>query len=145
MNYEQKYKEALGWMRELYDSLNGATKEDAEHYFPELKWNDERIRQELIDAVNGLWDNDALPMPLTTKRKNSWLAWLEKQGIVWHSISEEPDEQEELLCEWESEDATWHDIAFYHADTKTFWNGEREIEDVIRWIKMKDIMLCIES
>ena len=42
--------------------------------------DDEGIREELIDAINGLWDNDALPMPLSIKRKDAWLAWLEKQG-----------------------------------------------------------------
>ena len=41
---------------------------------------DERIRKELIDAIRGLWDNDALPMPLSVKRKDEWIAWLEKQG-----------------------------------------------------------------
>ena len=43
--------------------------------------DDEGIREELIDAINGLWDNDALPMPLSMKRKDAWLAWLEKQGV----------------------------------------------------------------
>jgi len=44
-------------------------------------WNedDERIRKELIDAIQGLWDNDALPLPLSVKRKDAWIAWLEKQ------------------------------------------------------------------
>ena len=41
---------------------------------------DEIVRKELIDAINGLWNDDALPMPLSVKRKNAWLAWLEKQG-----------------------------------------------------------------
>lgn len=40
---------------------------------------DEIVRKELIDAINGLWNDDALPMPLSVKRKNAWLAWLEKQ------------------------------------------------------------------
>lgn len=49
--------------------------------FPELKESeDERIRKELIDAVQGLWDTDELPQPLSVKRKNQWIAWLEKQG-----------------------------------------------------------------
>ena len=43
--------------------------------------DDEGIREELIDAINGLWNNDALPMPLSIKRKDAWLAWLEKQGV----------------------------------------------------------------
>jgi hypothetical protein len=46
-NYEQKYKDALGWMQSLYSGLHGATKEDAEHYFPELKeTEDERIKKQ---------------------------------------------------------------------------------------------------
>lgn len=42
--------------------------------------DDEGIREELIDAINGLWDNDALPMPLSIKRKDAWITWLQKQG-----------------------------------------------------------------
>ena len=54
--------------------------EDLENAFPELKQNkDERIREELIDAIQGLWVNDALPMPLSLKRKDDWIDWLEKQ------------------------------------------------------------------
>ena len=41
---------------------------------------DERIRKELIDAIQSLWDNDALPLPLSVKRKDEWIAWIEKQG-----------------------------------------------------------------
>ena len=42
--------------------------------------DDEGIREELIDAINGLWNNDALPMPLSLKRKDAWLNWLHKQS-----------------------------------------------------------------
>lgn len=42
--------------------------------------DDEGIKEELIDAINGLSDNDAIPMPLSIKRKEAWLAWLQKQG-----------------------------------------------------------------
>ena len=70
---------------------------------------------------------------------------IEKQGketsmVVWHSVSEAPNEMEELLCEWESDDATWHDVAFYHADTKTFWNGERKVMDVTRWCYVDELV-----
>ena len=63
---------------------------------------------------------------------------LEKQGkqsstIRWNDVSLIPQEMRELLVEWDSNDATWHDIAFYHADTKTFWNGKKRVENVIRW------------
>jgi hypothetical protein len=79
MDYERKYKDALEWMRSLYDGLHGATKEEAEHYFPELKESeDERIRNFLIDFIKVCtW---------TEKKDQGWpsredcLAWLEKQG-----------------------------------------------------------------
>lgn len=77
--YEQKYREALGWMRSLYDGLHGATKEEAEHYFPELKENkSERIRKGLIKTISSLLDNTILYHTDITKEEA--LAWLEKQG-----------------------------------------------------------------
>ncbi len=42
--------------------------------------DDKGIIEELIDAINGLWNNDALPMPLFLKRKDAWITWLQKQG-----------------------------------------------------------------
>jgi len=79
MDYEKKYKEALGWMQSLYEGLHGATKDDAEHYFPELKESeDERIRKALLELVHdttgdGLWIDYNV-------HKEEALAWLEKQG-----------------------------------------------------------------
>lgn len=79
--YEKKYKEALEKARQLcaYPTSKPFIS-DLQDLFPELtESNDERIRKELIDAILGLWDNDALPMPLSVKRKDEWIAWLEKQ------------------------------------------------------------------
>jgi hypothetical protein len=77
--YEQKYKEALEWMQSVYSSLHGATKEDAKHYFPELKESeDERIRKGLIKTISSLLDNTILYHTNITKEEA--LAWLEKQG-----------------------------------------------------------------
>lgn len=72
-------------------------------------------------------------------------AWLEEQGeklpvIRWYDVSLIPQEGEELLVEWDSEDATWHEIAFYHADTKTFWNGERQVKNVTKWCYIIDLL-----
>ena len=100
-----------------------------EWLFPELaESEDKNVRKELIDAIQGLWDNDALPMPLSVKRKDAWLAWLENQGetygsIKWHSVLEEPEEMRELLCEWDSNDSIWHDIVFYHSNDKNNCRG----------------------
>ncbi len=83
MNYEKKYKEALDWMQSLYSGLHGATKEDAEHYFPELKESeDERIRREIIEYITLYKDS------LCDKEYNSWLAWLEKQDKLDNNDTE---------------------------------------------------------
>ena len=72
---------------------------------------------------------------------------LEKQdkqnsNILWHDVSEEPEEQREIFCKWKGSniDAAWHDVAFYHADTKTFWDGEHQIEDVIKWAYIDEMI-----
>ena len=71
-SYEQKYKEALGWMKSLYGGLHGKTKEEAEKYFTELKESeDERVKKELIELISCMHDADP--------RKKGWIAWLEKQ------------------------------------------------------------------
>ena len=60
-DYKKKYKDALGWMRDIYPTFEGSMKEDAEHYFPELK-EDERIRKEMISYFNSckgeIWRNN---------------------------------------------------------------------------------------
>lgn len=73
MNYEEKYKEALGWMRSLYNGLHGVTKEEAEHYFPELKVSDsERIKFLIKSCVYA--------SNITPEGREEIFAWLEKQG-----------------------------------------------------------------
>lgn len=77
--YEKKYNEALEWMRELYPGLHGAIKEDAEHYFPELRESeDERIRKEIINYLDFAESHNLLRAADYAKKK-SWLAYLEKQ------------------------------------------------------------------
>ena len=119
----------------------------AEEIFSEFEESeDERIRKELITHCR----NTRCVTEEGAKRIAKWIAWLEKQenkdsqvilpNIIWHDGNEEPEEQCEILCEWESKDAVWHDVAFYHADTKTFWNGAEKIEAVVRWIYVNEIL-----
>jgi hypothetical protein len=78
-NYEKKYKDALSWMQSLYDGLHGATKKDAEHYFPELKESeDERIRKELLEHCINRRDGKQVCVDASDYRR--WANWLEKQG-----------------------------------------------------------------
>lgn len=86
MNYEKKYNEALNWMRELYPGLHGATKEDAERYFPELKESkeskDERIRKAIVELVkrtpSSMFDADTVGKWIGASH-DEILAYLEKQ------------------------------------------------------------------
>ena len=86
--YEKKYNEALKWMRELYPGLHGATKEDAEHYFPELRESeDERIRKWLVDYFSSIKETVWIHRDITCEQI---LAWLEKQKEPeWSDIDRE--------------------------------------------------------
>jgi hypothetical protein len=96
MDYEKKYKEALSKAKDML-SYKEVRREDMEYLFPELKESeDEKIRKELMDAVQGLWENNKLPtnLPLFATRVDKWIAWLEKQGqgeqrIAWNKDDEE--------------------------------------------------------
>lgn len=146
--YEKKYKEALERAKKLYEQ--GTITESLSFVFPELaESEDERIRIGLINGFKECLKNSQYPKNAQKYWHNikieDILAWLEKQGeqpsvIIWYDASLRPQEMEELLVEWDSEDATWHEIAFYHADTKTFWDGERQVENVTRWCYIDDII-----
>ena len=69
----------------------------------------------------------------------------EEPSPVWHDVSEEPDEQRELLCEWDSVDATWHEVAFYHADTQDYWNYTSKVEGVTKWAYIDDLLSIKEE
>ena len=60
IDYKKKYEEALGWMRAVYPTMTGADKEDAEHYFPELKEGnpgyDEALLNEKIAKASKSWE-----------------------------------------------------------------------------------------
>lgn len=79
-NYEKKYKEALEWMRDLYPSLEGSIKEDAEHFFPELKESkDERIKRAIKHI---LYENNTDAAIVEGVEIAEIAAWLEKQGEI---------------------------------------------------------------
>ena len=96
MDYKEKYEAALGWMQSLYDGLHGATKEDAEHYFPELlESKDESIRKTLIAFFR---DWERTKSHCWNVNVSDIIAWLEKQGeknpVEW---SEEDEKIKESI------------------------------------------------
>ena len=76
MDYEKKYKEALGWMKSLYDSLHGKTREEAERYFPELaESEDEKIRKNCIHFLELQKEHHAATFEI-----EECIAWLENKN-----------------------------------------------------------------
>lgn len=82
MDYKEKYEKALEWMKSIYPTLTGADKEDAEHYFPELKESedeDERIRKVLIHIVKSACSKYGIKYRGDDITEEKLLAYLEKQ------------------------------------------------------------------
>lgn len=79
-SYEQKYKAALEWMQGMYGGLHGKTKEEAEHFFPELaESEDERIRKVQLDYWRSVGGKEWHGVPV-----QEVIAWLEKQEGCEH-------------------------------------------------------------
>lgn len=78
MNYEQKYKEALGRAKKFYNNEGcrvGMTPVDLEVIFPELKESeDERVRKQIISFLKEFEYDHYRCLDFS-----SWIAWLEKQ------------------------------------------------------------------
>lgn len=109
-----------------------------ESIFPVLyQSEDEKIRKALIRFHKSTIDIDGI-------KGADILAWLEKQGnntptIIWHNIDEKPEEMKELFCEWESDDATWHDVAFYDEESHTFRHAKMPI-NVTKWVYVDELL-----
>ena len=144
MDYEKKYKEALEKARQLCDYPT--TKpfiSDLQDIFPELRESkDERIRKAIKYCIKQGFIGCGKIENVTP---DECLAWIEKQGkqasaIRWYNTSLTPEEMRELLVEWDSEDATWHEVAFYGATSKTFNVNGKQLEGVTRWCYIDDIV-----
>lgn len=136
MDYENKHKEEIIRATQLWE-CGDISRENLEYIFPELaESEDERMKKGILRILYSLG----------AANNREYIDWLEKQGkkqasaVRWYDTSLTPEEMRELLVEWDSEDATWHEVAFYHADTKTFWDGERQVENVTRWCYIDDIL-----
>ena len=71
--------------------------------------------------------------------------WLEKQGsttnsIKWHDVSEKPEKNRELLCEWVgSNNCIRHDVTLYNPANKAFWNCGRQVDYITRWCYVNEL------
>jgi hypothetical protein len=102
MDYEKKYKEALGWMQGVYPTLTGAAREDAEHFFPELK---ESGDEWFIKELQGFLESYGADY-FGTDEWQKFYAWLEKQKepidpfdtkLFQDGVKEEEDETKQTI------------------------------------------------
>lgn len=153
MTTEEKAKRYDEISKEVKDFFDGKQKmySDVEqtlnYLFSELRESeDERIRKDILAFIRREGQH------IDKYEWHKWIEWLEKlkdfdkqlekahkaneekHSIIWHNIDEKPEEMREILCEWKSSYTTWHEVGFYHKDDNSFWEGEREITNVIRWI-----------
>lgn len=140
--YKKKYEDSLLRAIVAHKDEDRHLKATLEGIFPELKkYEDEWMCNVAINACKYMMEN----FENSTKQYEDAIAWLEKQGdksniFIWNNASEEPEEMQELLLEWESEDATWHEVGFYHQNDKTYWDGERKIDNVTRWCYIEELL-----
>jgi hypothetical protein len=74
MNYEEKYKKALSFLKDLKPHMSDYCIEKLEGFFHELKeGEDEKIAKELIRYLPYCDD-------IAKDTKERWISWLEKQG-----------------------------------------------------------------
>ena len=160
MNYEQRYKEALKRAKEQLECSKVCEYKNADvasgimetvyNLFPELKESeDEGIRESIagfLKTISSLKDGQTVSNEdFDTKVILEWVTWLKKQGkqssnILWHDVSEEPEAQREIFCEWKSSTGIWHSVVFYHAYAKTFCEGERIIKNVLKWTYVNEML-----
>lgn len=82
MDYEQRYKDALGRAKKLKENSDStAVIDGCEQIFPELQGNeDEKMRQWIIDDIRYNMNNESLFHSEYKKKAEKAIAWLEKQG-----------------------------------------------------------------
>jgi hypothetical protein len=86
MNYEKKYNEALAKARTFYKKWDGVDAynsslaiSELKEIFPELKESgEEKLRKEMLQIAKE--SEDSFYMVLTPKKRETLIAWLEKQG-----------------------------------------------------------------
>lgn len=151
-DYKEKYEMALEKAKILLSKCKRVSDkasmiyraEDIENMFPEFqKPEEEKIKEALIELVK--CNERSGYTLLNNVSTSSMINWLEKQdkqnsNILWHDVTEEPEEQRELFCEWKGYTDVWYDIAFYHPSNKTFWNGEQQIENVVKWAYIDEML-----
>lgn len=142
MDYEQKYNDALGWMRSVYPTMTGAVKEDAEHFFPELKESDdERIKKTLMGFLQTIINDKQCKLLITDIHGDDisdmlpeWFEWVAMHGAT--KPAEWSDEDEKMLKKCIG-------YASYHMPipdkTKFVRFEQKDDDEAIAWLKaLKD-------
>ena len=143
----KRYDEIIKLVNSKWVHKNQSYVTDISEIFPELKESeDENIRKDLIDWVESYVNNT-----WRDHNKTDIIAWLKKRNekketnnqilnILWHNVNEEPEVKREIFCEWKSSTGIWHSIVFYHPYSKTFYDREQIIKNVLRWTYVDEML-----
>lgn len=113
----KRYDEALVWMRDLYPSMIGAMKEDAEHYFPGIaESEDERTRKMLVSYLTSRED-------LSTGQIADYTSWIERH----------------------KDTGTHSDGVYQEADGVRIWHDGHTFKVPFDWDKGKHTLLTQEG
>lgn len=139
MDYEKKYKNALEWARQVMNGKIGFVRDEVQEIFSELaESEDERVRKEIVEFINRVYERQALI--LTDEEKDDMIAWLEKQG-------EKPQGKSALEAA-KSPKQEWSEEDFSYIDELTdFFEHCGELHqpqaNVVNWLKsLKERIGC---
>jgi hypothetical protein len=167
-NYEKKYKDALSWMQSLYDGLHGATKKDAEHYFPELKESEDERTKRILNSISNKMSFHLRDIFTDEEFQcfDAWSnAWLEKQEeqkqetnypkFTFNDVLalqccmetvEKVQEDKELYEQLQSLHSRLYDASqLKKIEQKSFWSEEDEDNMLMIEDKLRDFLDYIKK
>ena len=118
MDYEQKFKESLSFLKDLKPYMSDYCREKLEGFFPELKESeDEKIRKSLINGFQH-YDKECKWGEFTT---TEILAWLEKQG-----------EQKPCMIQWKGDNLK--EVLDFTGKNKNFDKWFKSFEEYEKYV-----------
>ena len=110
---------------------------------------DEQIKKVISTGIDALKpvaigvSHSMIELTLNAYREGFMDCLMHSKEMLWHEPTEEPQEMKEILFQWDGRGTTWHEVGFYHADTKAFSNmlgNPIELKDVNRWMYTCELM-----
>lgn len=141
IDYKKRYEDALGWMRDVYPTLTGAAREDAEHYFPELVDN-ERLRLALVKIVKSIGDKvfsaedvtkAAVLDYLERQKEEEGVEFIPVESTLEYKLGQKAGREEQKALRWTEDDEQMLKRIVDYIGTVPYFYGVRATE----WLERK--------